>query len=219
MVIPRSRSPLILSIVSLVSIGFIPLTGSSNNSSLGSVARTMAIPRALWWPCGSSPASSSFASAIPMVSNKPTAFPSISLSFVRVLSVLKNCPKSPVSAWRWEAMTTFCKAVISLNRVVSWKVRANPFLAIASGDWFVISCPCHITFPLVGRIKPVTRLKRVVFPEPLGPIKPLISPSSILRSILLTATKLPKFFTRPDNSSIPTIVSSQRGLCSRAGFP
>src|SRR6185369_9316029 len=39
-----------------------------------------------------------------------------------------------------------------------------------------IALPSSSTTPLSGRWKPVTRLKKVLLPEPFGPITPTISP-------------------------------------------
>src|SRR5262245_56561031 len=52
--------------------------------------------------------------------------------------------------------------------------------------------PSKTIEPRVGRRKPVRRLKQVVLPAPLGPIRPTISPLSTARSTLLTAARRPK---------------------------
>src|SRR5579862_1368164 len=46
--------------------------------------------------------------------------------------------------------------------------------------------------PPVGSVSPARQLKKVDLPAPLGPIRPMISPSSTLRSAPATAQKLPK---------------------------
>src|SRR5215813_6287905 len=55
-----------------------------------------------------------------------------------------------------------------------------------------MSSPSKTIEPRVGRKKPVKRLKQVVLPAPLGPIRPTISPLSTVRSTLLTAASPPK---------------------------
>src|SRR4030042_941432 len=65
-----------------------------------------------------------------------------------------------------------------------------------------MSLPSNIIFPRVGRRKPVTRLKVVVFPSPLGPIKPTSSPLLIFRSNSLTAASPPKYLLNPLISSM-----------------
>src|SRR5215470_8167429 len=55
-----------------------------------------------------------------------------------------------------------------------------------------MSSPSKTIEPRVGRRKPVKRLKQVVLPAPLGPIRPTISPLSTVRSTRLTAASPPK---------------------------
>ena len=50
--------------------------------------------------------------------------------------------------------------------------------------------------PAVGAYKPAIRLKVVLLPEPLGPIKPRISPSARSNEIEETAVKPPNFLVR-----------------------
>src|ERR1700691_3262498 len=45
--------------------------------------------------------------------------------------------------------------------------------------------------PRVGSVSPARQLKNVDLPAPLGPIRPMISPSSTVRSAPATAQKLP----------------------------
>src|SRR5437016_12371123 len=54
--------------------------------------------------------------------------------------------------------------------------------------------------PAVAGWRPVIRLKRVVFPEPLGPMRPTISPSSTRSARSCTARRPPKSFVRPSVS-------------------
>ena len=69
------------------------------------------------------------------------------------------------------------------------------FLFISSGC-LQASKPATITSPEVGSRSPVSILMAVVFPAPLAPRKPNISPSYTSKLSLSFATKLPNFFTR-----------------------
>src|SRR5947209_19589422 len=48
--------------------------------------------------------------------------------------------------------------------------------------------------PAVGNVSPARQLKKVDLPAPFGPIRPMISPSSMERSAPATARRLPKAF-------------------------
>ena len=81
--------------------------------------------------------------------------------------------------WASAPTRTFSSAVISGNRRMFWNVRATPSLVIgvalaARAD----RAPSKRTCRSVGRYTPVTTLKTVVLPAPLGPIRPKISPCS-----------------------------------------
>jgi hypothetical protein len=58
-----------------------------------------------------------------------------------------------------------------------WKVLVTPIAAILWGAFLLISLPLKKTLPESIFINPVIQLIRVVFPDPLGPIIPRISPS------------------------------------------
>src|SRR2546427_1080338 len=57
-----------------------------------------------------------------------------------------------------------------------------------------ISAPRKRTEPALGLSAPAMRLNTVLLPEPLGPIRPRISPSATSNETLLTAVKPPKLF-------------------------
>src|SRR5712691_7081477 len=57
-----------------------------------------------------------------------------------------------------------------------------------------ISAPRKRTEPAFGLSAPAMRLKTVLLPEPLGPMRPRISPSATWNETLLTAVKPPKLF-------------------------
>jgi hypothetical protein len=58
-----------------------------------------------------------------------------------------------------------------------WKVRAMPRWQIASGVRPAISSPRNRMEAAVAVRAPEMQLKQVVLPEPLGPMRPRISPS------------------------------------------
>src|SRR5207342_2469038 len=84
-----------------------------------------------------------------------------------------------------------------------WKVRPMPRLMIRCGGRPAISRPSKVIDPAVGGNVPDSMLKIVLLPEPLGPIRPRISPCSTLNDTLLTAVKPPKRFTNPSTTSTP----------------
>src|SRR5664279_739441 len=71
-----------------------------------------------------------------------------------------------------------------------------------------ISTPANSIEPADGGRVPESMLKIVLLPEPLGPIRPRISPCSTLNDTLLTAVKPPNRLTRPSTTS--TAVPSKR---------
>ncbi|MHC2703399.1 hypothetical protein ACVMHZ_006562 [Bradyrhizobium liaoningense] len=76
-----------------------------------------------------------------------------------------------------------------------------PLLMIRCGARPAISWPAKSIEPDVGASVPESMLKIVLLPEPLGPIRPRISPSSTLNDTLFTAVKPPNRFTSPFTSS------------------
>ena len=55
--------------------------------------------------------------------------------------------------------------------------------------------------PAFGVSAPASMLKIVLLPEPLGPIRPRISPGSTRNDTLLTAMKPPNRFVSPSTAS------------------
>ena len=74
------------------------------------------------------------------------------------------------------AALTLSMTLICLKRRMFWKVLAMP----ASTNWYVFlplsTWPFSSTLPSVGAYTPVSRLKTVVLPAPLGPMSPASSP-------------------------------------------
>src|SRR3954454_23156342 len=89
---------------------------------------------------------------------------------------------------------TFSSTDMPSNVCGTWKVRARPRCARASGVRLVMSWPSSKTVPEVDNRSPVRQLNSVDLPAPLGPIRPRISPCSSVTEALSTALKLPKAF-------------------------
>src|SRR3954471_69150 len=69
-----------------------------------------------------------------------------------------------------------------------------PSRACSSGEARVTSLPSKVILPPVCKASPARQLKKVDLPAPFGPIRPMISPSSMERSAPATARRLPKVF-------------------------
>ena len=85
-------------------------------------------------------------------------------------------------------MRTFSKTVKWGKVAEIWKDRTMPLSATWAGFSEVMSCWLKRIRPLVGIKNLVSKLKKVVFPAPLGPIKAWIEPRCIFKSTALTAT-------------------------------
>jgi hypothetical protein len=73
--------------------------------------------------------------------------------------------------------------------------------------------------PAVGRIRPLTMLKKVVFPAPFGPMRLTMDLSGISKSTALTATRPPKALVIPRVSrmfEVSSVISANHCL---AGLP
>src|SRR5437660_12655347 len=71
-----------------------------------------------------------------------------------------------------------------------------PFLTSVAESIPVMSLPWRWTLPPEGRKAPVITLKSVVFPAPLGPMKPQICFSGISKLTSLSAATPPKYLVR-----------------------
>src|SRR5713101_8951188 len=81
--------------------------------------------------------------------------------------------------------------------LVRWKERAMPRWAILCGGVPAMSRPSKTMRPEVGASCPVSRLKKVVLPAPLGPITECRAPSWTSRVTALTAVSAPKALVSP----------------------
>ena len=78
-----------------------------------------------------------------------------------------------------------------------WKVRASPRRQISLGGRPPMGWPSSVIDPAVGAYRPAITLKVVLLPDPLGPIRPRISPLAKPNDTASTAVKPPNFFVRP----------------------
>ena len=83
--------------------------------------------------------------------------------------------------------TTFSSTLMPVSGRTIWKVRAMPRSQACSGVRPVMSWPSNVTRPAVQRVAPAIRLKQVVLPAPLGPIRAVIEPRCTVKSTALTA--------------------------------
>src|SRR5438067_5966825 len=107
------------------------------------------------------------------------------------------------------AMRTFSSTVRCGNTAEIWNERTRPMRAMRAGGEPVISRPLKKIWPRVGERKCVSRLKQVVLPAPLGPIRAWMLPRRTFRDTSLTATK-------PLNSFVSARVSK---MISSATLP
>src|SRR5690606_32360642 len=91
-----------------------------------------------------------------------------------------------------------------------WKVRASPSLQMRYGGRPPTSRPSSRTDPSVGANSPAMTLNVVLLPEPLGPIRPRISPSASSKERFLTAVNPPKRLVSPCTESTQARPASLR---------
>src|SRR5712664_2257459 len=164
------------SIASRTSVGVSPAIASSSSSAWGSEASARAI-------------SSRLRPGVPrLVAGESARGPSPTrCSTSRALA-----RASRALAWRSSAPIVALSSTDIDSKVSgTWKVRASPSRARASGGKRVTSVPLKVTVPDVTGRSPVRQLKKVDLPAPLGPIRPRMSPSSTDTEASSTALKAP----------------------------
>jgi len=85
----------------------------------------------------------------------------------------------------------FSITVSRLSALVSWNVRTMPNLATLYAETLDSCWPLKVQLPLSGLSKPVSRLKKVVLPAPLGPMRAVITPRWISTWSTSTAVSPP----------------------------
>src|SRR5262245_25016621 len=156
-----------------------PAIASSSSSTFGSVASARAISSRLRPGVPSERAGASASPFIPTRSSTARALASAAWR----CGVRRKAP-----------IITFSSTDMRSKVCGTWKVRASPSCARASGVRAVMSWPSKKTFPSVAGRSPVRQLKKVDLPAPFGPIRPRMSPCSKVTLAESTALKLPKAF-------------------------
>src|SRR5258705_2138962 len=167
------------SIASCTSRWVRPAIASSSSRTLGSVASARAISSRLRPGVPSDRAGASASLLMPTRSSTTRARASASGR----CDVRRNAP-----------IITFSSTDMPSNVCGTWKVRARPSCARASGVRLVMSWPSNKTLPDVDSRSPVRQLNSVDLPAPFGPIRPRMSPCSSVTDAASTALKLPKAF-------------------------
>jgi hypothetical protein len=94
-------------------------------------------------------------------------------------------------------MRAFSSTVAPGRKLVIWYERASPLRENRCGGSPATSSPFRKMRPPVGRSTPVTQLKKVLLPAPLGPMIARISPRGTVRLTLSTAVSPPKRMVSP----------------------
>ena len=173
----------------------IPAVGSSSSSRRGPVASASAISSSLRSPCDSSAAGRVARSESPTSASIRRALSCTSGMRSRALSATSARP-----AFASSGTATFCSAVSCGKMFVTWKVRAIPARTRALGGSRVTSAPSSSTWPSSGTSLPVSKLIKVVFPAPLGPITAVMPPGGSERSTPATAVKSANALRTPRTS-------------------
>src|SRR5262245_36667433 len=165
------------SMAARISAGVRPAMASSSSSTLGSQASALAI-------------SSRLRPGVPRLLAGASATPASPTSPM-ICSALSRA--AAAAGWRRNApIITLSSTDIDSNVSGTWKVRAMPRRARASGANRVTSRPSKCTVPEVGCRSPVRQLKKVDLPAPLGPMRPKTSPSMTATEASSTALNAPK---------------------------
>src|SRR5262245_59821923 len=117
------------------------------------------------------------------------------------------------------AACTFWKTVSCGKMFVRWNERPMPSRQTSCGASPVMSRPSSTTAPASGLRCPVTRLKNVVLPAPLGPMIAAILPRSTPRLTPATARKPSKLLRTSRTSSTPGPRPPQGRCLGGAGQP
>src|SRR6267142_1458082 len=169
-------------------------------TSSAPVASAMASASAFWSRCGSWlatwPATAPRPSECRRVSPRSRACRSRS----RYERDHESAGPSPGSARRWVPTSTFWSTVYSRNSAVAWNVRAMPRRQISDGRSPEIRSRLKRISPAVRGMTPVIRLKTVLLPAPLGPMRPWIEPGATVMERSATACRPPKRRETPRSS-------------------
>src|SRR5579883_109837 len=205
MVTPRRRIARTSSTPACASVGVSPVRTSSRRRSFGPVASARATSRRRFSGGVSAEASASRRAPRPVKSR-------ISSAAALAAALAGRRLKAPTM--------TFSSTVIVSKLRTTWKVRAMPRRAQAAAPNSVTSSPAKRMRPDEGFNIPEIRLKSVVLPAPLGPMRPRISPSATAKLTASLATSPTKRrVTRSSSSSTRRLPADPRrgGMALQGG--
>src|ERR1035437_3311722 len=166
-----------------VSLASSPDPGSSSSSTRGSVHNARPSSTMRPFPVDSSPA---IRSATGQRSNNPITSATRSIRLARFRpSTAPGCDDSQLA-------TRLSWTLSRLKRASRWKVRAIPARPRRWGGQREMFSPRESIRPRVGSKSPVSTLNMVVFPAPLGPIRPTMRPAGTSSETSSRATSPPK---------------------------
>src|SRR5919201_881150 len=200
---PQPRSPRMASIASRSasdSASLMPAAGSSSSRKRGEAAGARAISSRRWSPYESVPAERSSSSASPSRSSTDRAYSRDRRRF--------TLPAATALTW------TFWSTVRPSNRRTFWNVRTTPRRARSCAGRPPIGRPSSQISPELAGKTPETQFRKVVLPDPFGPIRPTTAPSRMHSVTPRNAWTPAKFLVTPTASSTPlppTEASLHRG--------
>src|SRR5258705_1423256 len=183
-------------------------------TSSAPVASAMASASAFWSRCGSWPATWPATAPRPSECRRVSPRSRACRSRSRYERDHESAGPSPGSARRWVPTSTFWSTVYSRNSAVAWNVRAMPRRQISDGRSPEIRSRLKRISPAVRGMTPVIRLKTVLLPAPLGPMRPWIDPGATVMVRSATACSPPKR-RETERSSRSKAGSRGRGCASR----
>src|SRR5215210_8111078 len=134
---------------------------------------------------------------MPTKSSSSAAFSRASRSSRRFPGVPKIEPRMRPLRRVCIPASTFSPALMVSKSLMFWKVRPMPICARRCALKLVTSRPPKTKLPAVGSKRPLTMLKNVVLPAPLGPIRLTMDRSGMSKLTALTATRPPKTLVMP----------------------
>ncbi len=194
--IPKSAS---------VSLGVSTDVGSSRMRSCASRESAFRISTRCWTPTGRSSTSASGSTSRPNSCE------------IRWMSALAR-RRSSRPKWRVgsKPSTTFSATVNTGTSMKCWWTMPMPWRTAAPGSGKWTTSPSSAMSPESGCMSPNRTFMSVVLPAPFSPRSAWISPGSTVKSTWSSATRDPKVFVIPDNSSF-TATSTLRQAAAPPG--
>ena len=181
--------------------GFTPAIGSSSMSSCGLDMSARAISSSLRWPPDSSPANSSRMCVRLNRASSASARSVTSASCCRQ-PARHSARKKFSPAWPVAPSFMLSSTESRARALVSWNVRTIPRRAMRYDVSPSRVSPSNDHVPELGLSKPVSRLKNVVLPAPLGPMSAVMAPRSTSKWSTSTAVRPPKRRVMPSATRI-----------------